>query len=154
MRRLTAFAGALAAALPAAGPAAAQPPIWQGDMFITSATQACATSGAAVADDFFTAVYRPNITGQSQESLALFSGRAAWLLNAIEKSLRGRAVADSHVISSDATIHSSSATVVLRIAPATIAPTTRVVTISGTLTGFFNNVGCDVGVSAALGLRP
>jgi hypothetical protein len=121
-------------------------------------TQACTTSGAASVGEYFTAAYRPDIAppppGQSFESLAIYEGTAAWLLNALGRTLRGKQAPDTHLISSDAELRSASTTVVLKITPRTITSTTRVVEISGTINNFFENGGCSVGFNGVLGLRP
>lgn len=152
MRTLTLLASGVLAGISAAGPAGAQPSVWQGNLFITSVTQACTASGAAAAGDYFTAVYRPSIPPPGEEFMGIYGGNAAWLLR--DLTLRGKQAPDTHLISSEAELRSASTMVVLRITPRTITSTTRVVEISGTIDNFFENFGCVVGVTGALGSRP
>jgi hypothetical protein len=72
MRTLTLLASGVLAGVSAAGPAGAQPSVWQGNLFITSVTQACTTSGAAAVGDYFTAVYRPSIPPPGEEFMGIY----------------------------------------------------------------------------------
>ena len=148
----------LAALIPvvlAAGPAqAAEPAVWQGDLFFTSVTPTCTANGVIAAGDFTRAVYRPRLTaGDAAEGLSIIFPRAALILEATGKSLRSTAPATETSIGSHAGIGQDSTTVTLAITPAKITATTPVVQISGTLRNVFTVSGCNATIVGALGLR-
>jgi hypothetical protein len=156
MRTLAVLAAAVLAGGLAAEPAAAAPTVWQGDLFITSATSACTSFDINTAS-FFRAVYRPDIApppaGQAKEALSIVSGRSAVILEA--STLRGKGAPSSIVIGSEAEFFGpETISVNLTITPSTIKATTPAVEISGSINNFFNISGCTVGVVGALGLRP
>jgi hypothetical protein len=160
MRALTLLTGALLAA--GVSTANAQlvtkppPAVWQGDLFILTATATC--GGATVPDSFYRSVYRPNIAlppkGQAPEALSMNAQRSQFILEATGKTLRGKASAEGTDIGSRAEVTTKATTVDLAIVPATIKATTPVVQISGTINNLFNKLGCTVTVRGALGLRP
>jgi hypothetical protein len=148
------LAGALAVADPAG--AADPPAVWEGDLFVISATGACNPDGIS-AGSFYRAIYRPDIAApppnQAKEALSLVSLRSAFILNAPGSTLRGSVVADSVVIGGRATDSDSTAPVQLSITPAKITAKTGAVEISGSINNFFNIAGCTVNVAGILGPR-
>jgi hypothetical protein len=133
------------------------PAVWQGDLFILTASAACSGSGV-VPNNFYRSVYRPNIAlppkGQAPEALALSTQRSEFILEATGKTLRGKANASGTDVGSRAQVSTAATTVDLVIVPAIIKANTLVVQISGTIRNLFNETGCTVTVRGALGLRP
>jgi hypothetical protein len=160
MRALAILTGALLAA--GVSTANAQlvtkppPAVWQGDLFILTASAAC--GGLTVPNNFYRSVYRPNIArppkGQALEALALNTQRSEFILEATGKTLRGKANASGTDVGSRAEVTTAATTVDLLIEPAIIKATTLVVQIAGTINDLFNKKGCTVTVRGALGLRP
>lgn len=138
-----------------AGPAqAAEPVVWQGDLFFTSVTKVCIANNTIFAGDFARAVYRPQlVSGDPSEGLSIIFPRAALILEASGKTLRGNAAATETSIGSHAGIGQDSTTVTLKITPAKITASTPVVQISGTLRNVFTISGCNATIVGVLGLR-
>jgi hypothetical protein len=158
MRTSAILGGALLAAGVSTASNAAEPTVWQGDLFVRAVSAACTAEHITVVNEFYRSVYRPNIASQPHnvvaEALSLISPRSAFILEATGKTLRGKAAANGLQIGSHAEADQAPTTVNLTITPLAITAKTPVVQIKGTINNLFNETGCNVTVSGALGLRP
>jgi hypothetical protein len=158
MRTLAMVAGGLLAIGVSMTCRAQEAPVWQGFLFVTSATSTCTTDEVTAVDDYYTSVYRPNIapppTNQAKAALSISFGRGIALLEAPGSTLRGSVNATSTLIGSRAELFTTSSPVDLKITPAKITASTPVVQISGTIANFLNGTSCNVAVNGVFGLRP
>ena len=146
---------------PAAAPAVSTGvPVYQGTAFVTAVTSACATNFGV--GDYYTMLFRQLVESGNTSyggGIAFFSPRSAvaYVMPA-NKPLNGgkqsQTSVNAHGESSKVGPFSYTGGFNLTISPATLAASTPNVTITGTVTNFFNYSGCTVTIRAALALRP
>jgi hypothetical protein len=145
---------------------AAEPQVWQGQMFITGYTStaaetACSTD--ALVGDYYLVVYRPIIAGSPEngvsndEGLTFFGLRNALhyhTADGVSFSSPGDAFVEYFSTRAESSASSTAETKFdLKIAPAKITLTTQTVTMSGFLDDWEDIAGCDITFTAALDLR-
>ncbi len=153
--KYTLAAAALLLSATAAGAATSSGTVWQGDLFIQTATSQCNAQGT-IAGDFAQAVYAPmGAPGNnpSQDQLAIFLPRGSAFL--FVPSLGGPLNKASNVnittISSTATSGSSSGQPVTALkVSASVVSGFHVRTISFGLSNFLGISGCNVTISGTL----
>lgn len=151
-------AALLGLALTSGTAAAAEPLVWQGDLFITAVTSACTTASVAAVGDFDEAVYRPKLTASAPaDALALTLARASLILVANSGTLKGSVAYTGTFIGSHADLGQYTSTVKLAIASTSggsVTSSSRGVAISGTINEYFSIPGCTITVTGVLGPRP
>lgn len=161
MRVLGAIAMAVAAVASAGAAQAANNPliVWQGAITITNLTAACSSIGQGVGT-LLTSVYRPRLESDEPVSgLTILSDRTAQVFfNASTSNndqMIGRGGYLGHIIGSRATAipNSSQGSFTgnynFKVRPVTITADTTSITITGTLTNYFNVTGCTLSFAGA-----
>lgn len=158
--RIVRLAAAIATALAlgATAPAQAASQVWQGTLFITSVTGACAAANTSTGD-YYTVVYRPIISGSQNgpEGLSFISSRSGQYWSTLSSTASFQSAAQANILSfgSHATqsYAASGGGYSLIILPDVVTLQTPTVTMTGQLSNFWNVSGCNVTVSAALTQR-
>ena len=130
--------------------------VWQGDLFITTASAGCANDGIAVGD-YFTAIYRPrNLVDNGPDTrLALVASRSAQRYEVTNAPLSGSGPYKGVFITSRANVQTWTGTFsAASVSPATPTATTQTVVIKATFTNFADVVGCTATLKGSLGNRP
>jgi hypothetical protein len=150
-------------------PAAAAPPTWQGDMFITtisetSAGVSCKAVNAAVGD-FHRTVLRPKgLTGESgpTDLIAFHSNRSAVQLaptSPTTTTLNGATAATTRTIfGSSGFVQIAGVTITASLSPYPVAIGTPSVTVSMTINNVYSKnaatpSGCNITINGVLGKR-
>ena len=161
-RKFIAISGAaLLLGAAAAGPAAAAVQVFQGQVFVTAVNAPCTAASAVAVGDHYLGLFRsvlnpsfPLIGGgfslHGQRSAAVYQLPAGI---ALPGGAQSKTVPVTGV-SSRVGIFAFTSTYTLNIAPAAIVATTPYVTITGTLTNFFDTAGCTVSIRGAFTVRP
>ena len=129
--------------------------VWQGDMFITAATTACAADGIT-ANDFLRAVYRPrNLADNGVDTkLSLIGSRNAQRYFVANAPLTGTGNYEGILITSRANFQSWTGT----FSGATVTPTptatTQTIVVKVTFKNYGDIVGCTATLKGSLGHRP
>ena len=129
--------------------------VWQGEIFVTTATSQCASGGIIVGDSYRTILAPKNLPGNTtSDQLAVFFPRATSLIVPKSGTLNGATSVTTTVILPNASLWTESPTgQSYAVSPTTITKTTPSVTISATISHFWLD-GCSVKLSGNLPLRP
>ena len=157
---ITAVILSLATAAPASAAATTPPTIWQGDIFVASATSSCTT--VTVGNRFAQVIYAPaNLPGNGgTDQIAVFSdgpkNQAVQWQPVPGPTLNGATSFNIWHIDNLAEVIQSQNTSgpTFTIKPSTISSNTGPITFTLTSNNFNNTTGCDVTFKGALGKRP
>jgi hypothetical protein len=151
--KYTLTTAALVLAMTAAADAAT---LWQGDMFISTATSACSSVGTN-AGDFVQAVFAPKkLQGNSTTSdqFAIFRPRGSAAQIVPKSGTLNGATTFTLTVIENAAVHTiSETTSPITVSPATITATTPTVTITWAQAGW-DTTGCNVTLQGILARRP
>lgn len=129
--------------------------VWQGDMFVTAVTSACAADGLVV-NDFFRAVYKPrNLVDNGVDTkLSLVGPRNAQRYMVANGPLTGTGNYQATMITSRANVDSWNGGFSAASVLPTPTATTQTVVVKVTLNTFGDVAGCTVTLKGSLGNRP
>jgi hypothetical protein len=130
--------------------------VWQGDLFVTAATAACAQAGVGV-NDFFRAVYRPrNVEDNGQDTrLSLFASRSAHRIVVGNGALAGTGNYTGLQLASTTGVETYNGVFAgAAVTPASPTPNTQTVVVRVTLRTFTGEAGCNATLQGSLGNRP
>jgi len=156
------LAGCAIFALSGTGAQAATLAAWQGSATFTKLAPAasCANAGFS-AGDLAHSVYRAHLnSGEPNAGISFIGSRGATIYFDASSipDLGGNGNYNAFLIGGRATTTSGGApytgTYKLKVTPATITATTKQVTVTGTITNFFNSTGCTATFEASYFLRP
>ncbi len=149
---------AAAAVVSAANPAQAYEPRynWVGSVVIVGVTSAC--SGKWDVGTRVTSAFRPRLQASEDNSAVTFTGFGVggiFQTTSNTAQLNGAGNYNSYTFGySHVRPATATGTYKLVQSPATIAPKTTFVTLSGTITNFFANAGCTVTIHGSYTLKP
>lgn len=129
--------------------------VWQGDMFITAASTACAADGWTI-NDYMRAVYRPaNLVDNGIDSkLSLIGPRNAQRYLVANAAFAGSGTYQGVMITSRANLQSWTSTFSSATVMPTPTATTQTVVVKATINNFGDVIGCKVTLRGSLGRRP
>ncbi len=136
------------------------PPAWQGSVTITKLAggAACDNVGVSVGS-LAVSIYRPHFTTGGPAGLAILTLRSGAVIldnTGTHTTLNGTTTYDGYALTGRASVsvYNGTSNFTVKPGPANLKPTTKQVTITGTISNFFDNTGCTATIEGSYFLRP